>query len=290
MKIVQSYWSKPATRQDNDRNLGGWRHYKYHLMSWALSSLQLCKFYDRVQLITDTEGKRLLIDELQLPYTEVSLSLDDIQHYNTGLWALGKIQAHSIQKEPFIHVDNDVYIWQSFPQNIHEAGIIVQSIEFETPSVQAVVRQLDGLYKLLPDPYKEVIKTFGKVPSYNAGIVGGNDLEFFAYYCEEVFEFLDAEKDKLLTEHFPVINIIYEQFFMCALTLFEELDVTCLFDRNYLFKIYNELDYERLIKDHGYFHAHHLKKNPTVEKSLEHWLSSLHPIFYERIEQYVTDA
>lgn len=38
-------------------------------MSWALSCLQLKQSYDKVELVTDSEGAELLINKLHLPYT-----------------------------------------------------------------------------------------------------------------------------------------------------------------------------------------------------------------------------
>jgi len=79
-KIVQSYWSKPALDdaylQDDGRFKGGWLHEKYNYMSWALSCLKLRQHYDKVVLFTDDLGKKLLIDKLELPYTDVRLDLN----------------------------------------------------------------------------------------------------------------------------------------------------------------------------------------------------------------------
>ena len=60
---------------------------KEALMPLALSCLSLREHYDEVVLYTDTPGKRILINELHLPYTDVQVVFDDFpclpQH-----WAL----------------------------------------------------------------------------------------------------------------------------------------------------------------------------------------------------------
>ena len=104
MRIVQTFWSGgKSLLQDGF----GWLHPEYNLMSWALSCLSLREHYDEVALYTDSEGKRILIDKLHLPYTEVNVIFDDFpclpQH-----WALAKIKTYSIQTRPFLHVDGDV--------------------------------------------------------------------------------------------------------------------------------------------------------------------------------------
>ena len=126
---MQSYWSKAYKNFPNS----GWAFKETHYMSWGLSCLQLKQFYDEVELITDSEGADLLINKLHLPYTSCKTTLDKLNNENPAIWALGKIVAYEEQQEPFIHVDGDVYIWNSFPKRIEEAGIVAQNIEKNYP-------------------------------------------------------------------------------------------------------------------------------------------------------------
>ena len=64
MRIVQTFWT---AGQDPLKHAFGWLHPEYNLMSWALSYLSLREHYDEVALYTDSEGKRILIDELRFP-------------------------------------------------------------------------------------------------------------------------------------------------------------------------------------------------------------------------------
>lgn len=115
MKIVQSFWSKPMLMNDNSdaifRSNGGWTDRIYFYMSWALSCLKFKEIYNEIELVTDINGKHLLYDILELPYTNVVTKLDDLNDYNHNLWALGKLYAYKLQQEPFIHVDSDVFAW-----------------------------------------------------------------------------------------------------------------------------------------------------------------------------------
>jgi hypothetical protein len=101
MKIIQSFWTKPFLQspdlQDSRMN-GGWPARKYNYFSWALSCLQLCRYYQNVELVTDDLGKFILIEKLKLPYTSVKTELNRINDYNAGLWALGKICAYRDRK------------------------------------------------------------------------------------------------------------------------------------------------------------------------------------------------
>ena len=97
MKIVQSFWTKPflsgGKGMAGTRLNGGWPEKKFNYFSWALSCLQLRKYYDNVQLVTDDLGKELLIEKMQLPYSSVTTDLNQLDKYNANLWALGKICA-----------------------------------------------------------------------------------------------------------------------------------------------------------------------------------------------------
>src|ERR1700749_4013895 len=105
MKIVQSFWSAPylfsKKESPGSRFNGGWPEKRFNYFSWALSCLQLSKFYTDVELITDSRGKDLLIDKMALPYTTVKVRLDELDRYDPGLWALGKILSYAQNDEPF---------------------------------------------------------------------------------------------------------------------------------------------------------------------------------------------
>ena len=114
MKIVQSFWT--AGKDATNYNFG-WLSPLDHYLSWILSCNLLRKQYNHVSLVTDQQGYHILVEELGLPYTEVDTCLDSLVEYKSHLWALAKIKAYSIQREPFIHVDGDVFIWEHYGIN-----------------------------------------------------------------------------------------------------------------------------------------------------------------------------
>ena len=63
----------------------------------------------------------MLVDRLKLPYKEVHVVYDDLAvlpHH----WAIAKIKTYTLQEEPFIHVDGDIYIPNPLPDDILKAG------------------------------------------------------------------------------------------------------------------------------------------------------------------------
>lgn len=82
MKIIQTFWSKPLFHSNQNvcqnRYQGGWLNYRYFLLSMAYSCLTISRYYPHLELYTDTFGKSLFKDILQLPYYRYHTILDDL--------------------------------------------------------------------------------------------------------------------------------------------------------------------------------------------------------------------
>ena len=119
MNIIQSYWSKPAFHKNqdfsNNRKFGGWLSYKYFLYSLCFSCLTIKRHHKTLDLYTDDDGYDLFINKLKLPYDNVLVILNELNGEDHRLWVLGKLKAILLQDHPFIHVDNDVFLWDSLP-------------------------------------------------------------------------------------------------------------------------------------------------------------------------------
>ena len=138
MKFIQTFWSAGL---DPLKHGFGWSHPEYNLMSWALSCLSLRRHYDHVVLYTDSIGKHVLIDLLHLPYTEVNVVFDDFECLPQH-WALAKIYTYSLQKEPFIHVDGDVYLSHPLSNDVLSAPLVAQNKEVGTDYYQNMINRI----------------------------------------------------------------------------------------------------------------------------------------------------
>ena len=224
MKIVQSLWSKPRKPKGNskgaDLNACGWPDKKYNYLSWILSCLQLRKFYDEVELVTDEEGHDLLINKLGLPYTTVNVTLDQLNGYDPDLWALGKLYAYRMQDKPFIHTDNDVFIWRRFDPDLESAPLLCQSreegkgfAEMYSSHFFPIVQHFD----FYPEVLDKALLKNNEIKAINAGILGGWDLDFYRNYTRQAFEFVDRNVHKLNKISVSSFNLIFEQFLYRAL-------------------------------------------------------------------------
>jgi len=230
MKIIQTFWSKPFLTENNNfqnRFNGGWNSKLLNCISIAYSCMQFKKYYNKVELYTDTFGKELLIDKLKLPYTKVHITLDDFD-YNSKLWALAKVKTYSLQTEPFIHADNDVFIFEKLPERIEKAQLLAQNecIDFIT------------LYKMMKEVYKEfnTIDTFiddnyinsSDLIFGNCGIIGGNNFEFFDEYSKRVFSLIEENKDRLQYTSLEMMPQVYEEYLYYCMARGLDIDMEFL--------------------------------------------------------------
>ena len=221
MKIVQSFWTKPGLKKDNihvsDRNMGGWVDKKYNYMSWTLSCLQFRRYYEKVELVTDAYGYDLLIDKLALPYTNVTVCLDEINHYHHDLWALGKIVTYGLQDEPFIHADGDIFIYQKFPDRLETAALVAQNIERGFQYYNDVFDAIGERFKYIPETLSRSKTRNQEIIGVNAGLMGGTHVAFFKEYSRLAVRFVDENIHHLDKINIGLFNTVFEQFLYHAL-------------------------------------------------------------------------
>jgi hypothetical protein len=230
MKIVQTFWTGAAVPSGLHLT-GGWLSPEYHWMAWALSVLQLRRFYDRVELVTDDLGKYLLTDVLQLPYTHVRTDLQTaLQPYPQELWALAKIYAYSLQDEPFLHVDGDIFIWKAFEEGIERTGLVGQNFEIDFPFYKEPLQTLKNDFENIPACMLKELQSEGSIFSINAGVLGGNQLPFFKVYKQLAFGIIDANRQNLTKVPYNLLNICIEQFLYYCVSKERGVSVSYIID------------------------------------------------------------
>lgn len=292
MKIIQSFWTKPL-RKKNDSSLdnridGGWIDMRRHLFSWCLTSLRLQKTYGHIELVTDGYGKFLFLDCLNLPYSKVTTRLDDIDSYPTQFWALGKLYTYSIQKEHFLHIDGDVYIWGKLPTRIRLARVAAQSIEYNHKYYNESLREIrsQGCEVSLLDGMD-----YANIISSNLGIVGGSDIKFFKDLSKISFDFIDRYSKELNAIGNPgLANVVFEQLFFTRLA--EQRNIRI----EYLFRS-EDPPLQKLVRFHtapkstSYVHmvGRDFKKNFLLCKQIENTLRSEFPNRYLTLKKQINE-
>lgn len=283
MKIVQSFWSCGQT--DLLRFSGGWYAPEYHLMGWALSCLQLSQHYKEVTLYADSKGAKMLVDELNLPYTDVVCELDSLNHYHPRLWALPKIATYSRQVKPFLHVDGDVFIWKPFDDALLKGKLIAQNLEIATDHYEGIMRSLEENANFLPCEIIAERKTNNPILAYNAGIFGGSDIAFFQEYTKKAKEFIDKNVVNFSKLNVNAFNIFFEQYLFYCLAKQKHQKVNVLIndvipDNEYLgFGDFAEIPHQK-----QYLHLiGTYKRNQSVCQQMADRLRLDHPEYYYRI-------
>ncbi len=282
VKIVQSFWSG----QTNDiRDNRGWLSYEYHWLGWILSCNQLRKFYDEVELYTDSFGYEVLIEKLQLPYTKVHVVLDEMNEYPKDLWAIAKIKAYQLQDKPFLHVDGDVFIWDKFPDDFVSSNLIAQNLENTTDYYREMWNKITPHLNFIPD---EILNYHNEHSNLgcNMGIIGGNDVVFFQEYTKKSFEFVNRNKENWNEFNLFNFNIFFEQQLFYEMVDLQHKQISYLFDEvwgdnSYLgFGNFQDIPHKR-------FYLHLLgnfKRRLNICKFLETYVIRDYPKTFERLK------
>lgn len=220
MRAVWSFWSKPFFTYYGRV----WSNPLRHLLAWGLSFGAAARHYSDTMLVTDRIGKKLLIDQLGLPFTHVSTELEMLQHVEPGWWAIGKLVACSLQDRPFVHLDNDVFLWKALPRNLTESPVIAQcpySFSQNDPYFRPQEIELAFAQETLELPEEWIWARTNRThfSAANGGILGGSHVAFLQHYAKTALDLI------LKPEHGPAWsrigekqwpNVLIEEFLLIA--------------------------------------------------------------------------
>ncbi|MDY6131668.1 MAG: DUF6734 family protein [Prevotella sp.] len=282
MKIVQSFWTGG---KDAIHSNYGWQSPIDHYLSWIISCNQLRKQYDRVFLVTDQQGYKVLVEKLVLPYTEVNVCLDTLNCYNSNLWALAKIKAYSIQEEPFIHVDGDVFVWEPIDASLEDNDLIVQNREVTSNYYRMMWNTIRPTLKDIPT----FMMSFDQNKSngaYNMGIFGGNDIGFIKEYCRESFCFVDNNFYEANTLEDINFNIFFEQVLLHEIAEERNKKVATYINEEIGDNQYRNFgNFDEVPDKQKYLHLlGSYKKQQIVSLKMRAYVLEHYPEYYHRLE------
>jgi hypothetical protein len=221
MRAVWSFWSKPFYAQKGR----AWLEPLHHWLAWGLSLRLARRHYPDTMLVTDSPGKALLLDSLGLSFTRVSTALDSIRAADAGWWSLGKLVAYSLQDQPFLHLDTDVFLWKPLPASMLNAPVFAQCPENYHSIDQwcgpRTIEELFARHRLgLPAEWEWSRSRWGRnFCEANCGIAGGMRADFLRHYAKLAIDLV------LNPEYAPAwqeirdkdgFNQIIEQFLLAA--------------------------------------------------------------------------
>lgn len=219
-----SFWSAPHRAGTGI----GWASELAHLLGWTLSVHTARRHFARTALVTDREGARLLVDELGLPFDEVSTDLDELADVDPVWWTLGKLTAYrhmSALGDPFVHLDADVFLWQPLRPEVLAADVLAQNPEhapvadpgscYQPTMVHHALVLNDGW---LPEEFLWYLGTKGE-EALCCGVVGGRDVDLLGRYAESALRMVRDPANETAWSVLPnrvEHNLVVEQYLLSA--------------------------------------------------------------------------
>jgi hypothetical protein len=295
MRAVWSFWSAPY--RGHYHRL--WRSEKQHLLSWVLSVGEACRHYPDTWLFTDSEGARMLVDELGLPFRHVDLRFDRLLSASSDneWWVLGKLTTYGAQTAPFLHLDSDVFLWSPLPAAVTAAPVFAQNPEvfyFEDQSIYRLGPFLKGIEKFrgwLPREWLWYAERRGN-RALCCGIFGGHDLEFIRHYADRAIEVIRHPSNQAVWPTLGVRdNILVEQYFLSACLEYHRQNGASSrtgLEAAYLFPSSADAFDPEWATRVGYTHLiGNAKNNLSIASSLERRVQCDYPDYYERCLVYL---
>ena len=280
-RAVFSYFNS----KESFTNKCGFRKFEDFLYTTALAVVMATKHFPQVQMMSSKWGVDIF-RECGLPVTEFSEELEKIKHIPQPFWAYGKLVAYTSQKEPFIHVDNDVFIWKPLPRRILEAELCFQSKEFMHLSGYKWYDVLKPCWRAAPVRPQIIVDNEVTDFAYNCGICGGHNLEFFQEWrrCSEQYIFAEKNQPLFFKRYKTILihqNLFHEQYFAASLIKAHKMrgDVEVIAD--------NIQDIQPVTND-GYTHMWGTtKEDPLMMRRVQHRLKKENPEVFVRILRFV---
>jgi hypothetical protein len=212
-KAVFSYFNTQGLN-----NTSGFLTFRDMLGSTVLAMLTANKHFSKVEFVTNKFGEKI-VEVLKIPVS-VSLKLEEMNEVSPYFWAYAKILATSSQNEPFVHIDNDAYLFSGLPQRMKNADIVFQSKEFMDRPGYGWYDVLKPCWKDAPVKPKDIVSVTDY--AYNCGICGGNNIDFFKLHRKVSSEYIFAPENQTLffEKHKEVLihqNLFHEQYFIASL-------------------------------------------------------------------------
>jgi hypothetical protein len=230
---LYSFWSKPFLEKSAFKTFGEFSTQEDFLTSWSVSVKLARKNFEKVILVTDSWAWENLFKRLDLPIDEIKIILDDL-NYTTDMWSIAKAYAIMEMNQPFVHLDPDVYLWDSLNDEILRSKVFSQSREGKWDENQK------NLYTEKSDDYhrnfKDECKYFDNFRAenfdhlaYNTGAVGGNDLEFLKKWAQNMISLVNLYDRKIKSNQFigeRYLAIVWiEQALLRAMEIFEGYNI-----------------------------------------------------------------
>ena len=280
MKALYTFWSKPIrenlARCNNERNF---------IMMFIYSMLWSAKWFDKVELNTDNYGHNIFkffeTDKIRIKNT-----LNNFENLDTYLfWAYPKIYSLTLQDEPFIHLDGDIFIFRRLKDIIFEGDFAFQNLEktYYERTYSGLVNFCDVFFNHKPKEWNPKLNgaincglMYFKDPSL-AKLFHNNCYKYFIDLDYFLLEKIKKELKQIINIRYITYPLLFEQYYLnCFVNSFKDKKVNYLLSDN---QIEREEKGESCIE--GYVHLIEDKNNPIYLSNIERRFSLEFPYEYQ---------
>lgn len=277
MRAVFSHWDKPFQKYG-----GGYKNPRHFLISLSFSATLAKKWFGSVVMYCDRYSVPMM-ESLNI-FDEVIPCYEELAKVPEKHWAVAKMLVYSKQTEPFLHIDNDVFLLKPPPKRIFTGELVAQSIESNGEFGGRYLRQMEAMERTAIYP-KYWVRDWDNVHfeeaapfAYCAGILGGCNTELIRDYAITGIEHI-----KKYGHQYPDINTTIEQVYFAMMAFKTHTPVTTIISN------WNETDECKKV---GYRHfwggtkrlVNPLTNKPYMEEVAEE-LAILHPSIMETINK-----
>ncbi len=218
MNAIMSLWTKPCLNGNH-----GYNSIQSMIESLVVSSNVAKKHFHNIYFYTDKIGYEWIRPYLdKLPFNKIEVCLDDLNWLDVRYWSIVKIYVYNLQKEPFIHLDYDVFLWDGIPLPLYKNDFFFQEIEYFNGHTKHYLKGIE-IYKDAIPPNIEV-----KNAAFNCGIFGcvtSKGLGLIKDYYETSMLFtknalaVDNKDYYILTQDRWLVSILIEQMTIYSLII-----------------------------------------------------------------------
>ena len=216
-RAVFSYWAEPNFK----RRYSGFYDQDTLLLSLSIAVKYAKQHFKEVHFHGDHTAIGQVCDHIQFDKTFDTLERLNSQGIPTYLWAYGKILTYSMQNVPFLHLDNDIYLWDKPTDELLTAPVVVECIENKEQFYRGQLKKIfsNVLYgRTLTGQTADLMHQYRGDPSRicNHGIFGGMNVEWLKNYSQDVIELIESPKNMSLLKHNFLdqdFNPVFEQWY-----------------------------------------------------------------------------
>jgi len=233
-----------------------------------------------------------MAEACNLPYTEI-VSVGSSFGAVSDYWIESKIHVYAEMREPFVHFDTDLFLWEALPAEYLAADVFAfHSETFMWPTYEKYLSAWTELILNFPKLHKEYFTS--RMP-INMAIFGGNDWRAINRYAKFVQEFVDSNngfKDIAPADAYTIDKNI---------AAIEQLWASYLIQDREKLPIRMLLTEEQVLKNDqvpgvALTHLHGIKQKMDQEGKTEELLQKLsaklkeiNPAVYNAVEAYTSD-